>query len=271
MRGRKHAPVENDLSSVSRLLRYRRSAQEHDDVDELSKKLSNPVANLISVPFQSNFDFRAGAKDHGFSYGLNIQPVVPISINDDWLVISRTILPIGYRDYFPGETVFGIGDITQSFFFSPKATGPGGLTWGVGPVFLIPTATDDNLGSGKFGLGPTAVALTQRGSWTVGVLGSHIWSVAGAGNRTDVNETSLQPFVSYNLGGGRSIALNTESTYDWEADQWTVPINLSLSQVVPIGKQPVSFQIGARYYAEAPEGGPKWGIRAGITLLFPQK
>ncbi|MGK6315771.1 transporter [Neorhizobium sp. DT-125] len=244
-------------------------AQEHD-VDDLSKKLSNPVSNLISVPFQSNFDFGAGAEDDGFSYTLNIQPVIPISLNDDWLVISRTILPIGYRDYFPGETVFGIGDITQSFFFSPKAPGPGGLTWGVGPVFLIPTATDDNLGTGKFGLGPTAVVLTQRDSWTIGALGNHIWSVAGEGDREDVNATFLQPFVSYNLGNGRSISLNTESTYDWEADQWTVPINLSFSQVTHIGKQPVSFQIGVRYYADTPEGGPEWGIRAGITLLFPE-
>ncbi len=241
------------------------------DADELSKQLSNPVASLISVPFQSNFDFGAGSDGDGFSYTMNIQPVIPITLNDEWNIISRTILPIGYRDYFPGGTVFGLGDTTQSLFLSPKNPGPGGLIWGLGPAFLLPTATDDFLGTGKWGIGPTGVALVQKGPWTVGALVNHIWSVAGEGDRPDFDQTFLQPFVSYALGHGRSLTLNTESTYDWEAEQWTVPLNLMFAQVMKLGPQPVSLQIGGRYYAEKPEGGADWGLRANFTLLFPKK
>jgi hypothetical protein len=249
------------------------SVAAQEDGDELAKQLSNPIASLISVPLQSNFDFGAGVDGDGFAYTMNVQPVIPISISDDWNMISRTILPIGYRSYLPtpdGDT-FGLGDITQSLFFSPTAQGPGGLTWGVGPVFLIPTATDDFLGTGKFGIGPTAVALVQPDPWTVGILANHIWSVAGEDDREDVSQTFLQPFLAYSLGHGTTISLNTESSYDWEADQWTVPINLGVSQVFKIGDQAMSIQLGGKWYAEAPEGGPEWGIRTTLTFLFPRK
>ena len=244
-----------------------------DDADELAKKLSNPIASLISVPFQSNFDFGAGAGGDGFAFTTNIQPVIPISISDDWNMISRTILPIAYRDYLPppdGDT-FGLGDITQSLFFSPKNPGPSGIIWGAGPAFLIPTATDDFLGTGKFGAGPTAVVLKQTGPWTLGVLANHLWSVAGDDDRGEVNQTFLQPFAAYALGHGTTLSLNTESTYDWVSDQWTVPINLGVSQVFKIGDQALSFQVGGKYYAEAPEDGPEWGIRTTLTFLFPTR
>jgi hypothetical protein len=241
------------------------------DADELSKQLSNPVASLISVPFQSNFDWGAGPDGNGFSYLMNVQPVIPIALDDDWNLISRTILPITYKDYLPDGSEFGLGDTTQSFFLSPSKPGPGGLIWGLGPAILLPTATNDFLGSNKWGLGPTGVALVQKGPWTVGALVNHIWSVAGDDDASDVNQTFLQPFTSYALGHGRSLTLNTESTYDWEGEQWTVPINLMFAQVMKLGPQPVSLQIGGRYYAAKPEGGPDWGLRATFTLLFPKK
>lgn len=245
-------------------------ARSQSSADDLSQQLANPLASLISVPFQNNFDFKAGADKSGFAYGLNIQPVIPFSLNEDWNVISRTIIPLAYRDYTPDGSVFGLGDINASLFLSPKTTGPGGLIWGAGPVFLLPTATDDYLGGGKFGLGPTAVALVQRNNWTVGALGNHIWSVAGPSSRQDVSTSFLQPFVSYNFGKGRSMSLSMDSTYDWEAKHWTLPINLGATQVFKVSDQAMSVQVGGRYYADGPVGAPKWGLRTTLTLMFPE-
>jgi hypothetical protein len=245
-----------------------------EDSEELAKKLSNPVASLISVPLQSNFDFKIGPDDDGWRYQLNLQPVIPISIADDWNVISRTIMPLVYQnDIFPGAgDQFGLGDITQSLFFSPKAPSSfGGLIWGAGPVFLIPTATDDLLGSEKFGIGPTLVVLKQAGPWTIGILANHIWSVAGDDDRADISSTFLQPFVSYTTKDAWTFTLNTESSYDWKGEQWSVPVNAQVSKLVRLGKQPVSIGAGVRYWAESPESGPEgFGGRLIIAFLFPK-
>lgn len=242
-----------------------------DSAAELAKKLSNPVAALISVPFQNNFEFGGGPNGDGFRYTLNIQPVVPISLNTNWNLISRTILPIISQDDMVGtSSQSGLGDITQSLFFSPKAPTSGGWIWGAGPAFLIPTATDNLLGTQKFGLGPTAVLLKQENGWTYGALVNHIWSVVGNDNRQDVSSTFLQPFLTYTTKSHTTFVLNTESTYDWKNEQWTVPINLMVAQLVKIGDAPVQFQLGAKYYADGPTGAPDWGIRFAVILLFPK-
>jgi hypothetical protein len=165
----------------------------------------------------------------------------------------------------------GMGDIVQSFFFSPKQPTRGGVIWGVGPVLLLPTATDDMLGAEKFGLGPTFVALKQSKGWTYGLLANHIWSVAGEGARADVSASFLQPFCSYTTKTFTTIGATTESTYDWKTNQWTVPIIGYVSQLLRIGGQPVSIQLGGKYYAEGPRGTPDWGLRLNVTLLFPKK
>lgn len=240
------------------------------NTDELAKKLSNPIASLTSVPMQANFDFGGGADGDGNSFILNVQPVIPFKLNDNWTVISRTIIPLAYRDYGadPDGHVSGIGDITQSFFFSPSNS-KNGLTWGVGPVFLLPVASDDRMGSEKLGLGITGVVLKQTGRWTVGTLANHIWSVAGDDDRLDVNTTFLQPFVSYGLGKGQTISFNVESSYNWETEQATVPVNVGYSKVFKAGQQLMSFQVGAKYFADGPEAAPNWGLRTQLTLLFP--
>ena len=236
---------------------------------DLAKKLSNPVADLISVPLQGNYDFGIGPGD-GNKFTLNIQPVIPISINNDWNLISRTILPIvDQQGILPhgAADASGLGDVVQSFFFSPKSSDP---VWGLGPVILLPTATDDLLGSEKFGIGPTAVVLKQNGGWTYGALANHLWDVAGNDDRGSVNATFFQPFVSYSLPSATTFTFNVESTYDWDGRQWLVPLNLIVSQIVKLGCQPVQFSAGIRYYAEKPDGGPDWGLRLGMTFLFPK-
>lgn len=136
---------------------------------------------------------------------------------------------------------------------------------------LAPTATDQLLGTEKLGLGPTAVALTQRGPWTVGALANHIWSVAGDDDRADVNRTFLQPFIAYTTPGAWTFTLNTESTYDWDVDAWTVPVNAQVSKVVKFGLLPISLGAGVRYWAASPSSGPEGvGARLFLTFLFPR-
>ncbi len=244
------------------------------DSDALAKQLSNPIASLTSVPMQLNYDDGFGPSDDGYKLTLNVQPVIPVSLNEDWNLISRTILPIASQhDIFPGSgSQFGLGDTVQSLFFSPKALTASGWTWGVGPVFLVPTATDELLGGEKWGAGPTGVALKQTASgWTYGALFNHIWSFAGDGNRSDISATFLQPFIAKGLGKGRTVNVALESTYDWEAGQWTVPLNVGYSKVSRIGKQLVSYQGGIRYYLEASDTAPEWGLRFTFTLLYPRK
>jgi len=239
---------------------------------ELAKKLQNPVAALISVPLQNNFEFNGGPNNDGFKYQLNIQPVVPFSLNEDWNLISRTILPFIYQDDMiaKGTSQTGLGDTVQSLFFSPKAPTSGGIIWAVGPVFQLPTATDSLLGEEKWGAGPTALALKQQNGWTYGALFNHIWSFAGESDRRDVNRTFLQPFVSFTTKNQTTFGFNTETAYDWKRDQWTVPLIGSVSQLLKVGKLPVSLALGAKYYAEGPSSAPEWGLRFAVTLLFPK-
>jgi len=242
--------------------------------EELAKKAQNPIAAMISMPMQLNYDNRLGAGDDGRKWLLNVQPVIPFDLNPEWNLISRTVVPlIDQNDMAPGGTLdaSGIGDITQSLFFSPKSPTSGGWIWGAGPVFLLPTASDKVLGSEKWGLGPTAVVLRQHNGWTYGVLGNHIWSVAGEDKRDDISATYVQPFVGYTTRTFTTFMINTESTYDWKNKAWTVPINLTATQMLRVGGQPLTLQAGARYWAESPHGGPEgWGFRVAVTFLFPK-
>jgi len=238
---------------------------------ELAKATQNPIASLISVPLQNNFDWGGGPNGDGFQYKLNVQPVIPVSLSEDWNVISRTILPFVYQEKVIGtSSQSGLADTVQSFFFSPVKPAPGGWIWGAGPVLQIPTATDDLLGEEKWGAGPTGVALKQQGPWTYGLLFNHVWSFAGEGGRADVNRTFLEPFVSYTTKTFTSFAVNTESNYDWEHGQWLVPVNMVVQQLLKVGKQPIALQVGGRYYAEGPSGAPEWGLRFQVTFLFPK-
>jgi len=246
------------------------------DPEALAKKLSNPIAALISVPFQLNYDQDIGPLQEGERTLLNFQPVVPITLNDEWNVISRTIVPIVFEqdEIFPGSgDQSGLGDIVQSFFFSPKEPTAAGLIWGVGPVVLLPTASDTLLGSDQWALGPTAVGLKQAGPWTYGALANHLWGVKekGQDDRSELNATFVQPFVSYTTPTAWTYALNSEATYDWQASDWGVPLNALVSRLTRFGKLPVSVGFGLRYWVEHAENGPEGlGLRFVLTPLFPK-
>ncbi|MEM6483003.1 MAG: transporter [Pseudomonadota bacterium] len=244
--------------------------QAQQSEEELARQLSNPVAALISVPFQLNYDENIGADESGSRWVLNIQPVIPFDLSNNWNLISRTIVPVTSTDGIPpgSDRETGLGDTVQSFFFSPKQPSSGGWIWGAGPVFLLPTSTDDRFGPGEWGAGPTGVALRQTGAWTYGGLANHVWDIGGD---VDINQTFLQPFVSYTTPEAWTFSLNAETTYNWESEQWSVPINGVVTKLIQIGSQNVSVGGGVRYWADGPDSGPDgWGARFVVTLLFPR-
>lgn len=246
------------------------SAQGDADAD-LAKKLANPIASLTSVPFQLNVDGRIGPDREGERATLNIQPVVPFKLDGEMTLVSRTILPVISQTDVAGPSghQFGLGDTVQSFFLVPASDS--GLTWGAGPVFLLPTGSDRLLSSGKWGAGPTFVVLNQKNGWTVGVLANHVWSLAGDDDRAGISNTLLNPFINRTSKTALTVSLAADATYDWKNERWTMPVTLSASQLVRLGKQRASVGAAARYYVEATDGSPH-GLagRLFVTLLFPK-
>jgi len=241
--------------------------------EELALAAQNPMANMISFPIQNNTNFGFGPLEKTQNV-TNIQPVIPFNLTEDWLLISRTIAPVIYQPEFAhGQgSEFGLGDINQTLFIGPSD--PGSIIWGVGPIFLLPTATDNRLGTDKWGVGPAGVALTMRGPWVFGVLAQNIWSFAGDSDRDDVNQFLLNPFVNYNLGDGLVIGSVPIITANWKADsgeKWTVPIGLQVSKIMPIGKLPINWILGAYYNIEKPDNlGPDWTLRFQVNFMFPK-
>lgn len=243
-------------------------AKQGGDAD-LAQELSNPIANLITIPVQMNYDRGIGVDDDGWKLQTNIQPVIPFSVNDNWNLITRTIIPVIYQDdLFPGSgSDFGLGDINMSLFFSPKRPTSGGWLWGAGPVLLFPTATESLLGAEKWGAGPALVALTMRGPWTVGMLANHIWSYAGDSDRQDISSTFMQPFMAYTTPNAWTYSVQSETTYNWETEKWSVPVNVAVAKLVRWGKLPVSLQAGVGYWFESPDTGPE-GFRFRLQANF---
>ena len=240
--------------------------------EELAKETQNPVAKLISVPFQNNFNFNIGP-NHVTQYDLNIQPVIPISLNKDWNLITRTIMPIiSQPSAGPGiPSAAGLGDINPTFFLSP-AGGSKKFIWGLGPTFTLPTATEPLLGNQEWCAGPAAVVLTMQGHWVVGALANQQWSFAGWGNH-DVSTFLTQPFVNYNLRHGWYLSSGPIITANWEVsgrDAWTVPVGGGAGKLQFIGKLPVNLSLQAFANVVRPAGGPTWQLRFQIQFLFPK-
>jgi hypothetical protein len=251
------------------------AAAEEGDATKLAKAAQNPVADMISLPFQYNANFGVGP-DSDTQHVLNIQPVYPIGLSANWNLITRTIVPLLSQPAFAAgqERESGLGDIQLSLFLSPAKVG--GLIWGAGVIGQFDTATDDRLGSGKWGLGPTAVALKITGPWVVGGLINNVWSVAGDDDRADVNQMLFQPFVNYNFPqhAGRYVTFSPIVTANWEADSdntWTVPLGLGIGQIAKFGSVPVNLQASAYYNVEKPDVvGADWQLRLQAALLFPR-
>jgi len=253
---------------------------------ELAKEALNPVAALISLPLKYDYNSNIGPSDRGNQSVLTVQPVIPFSIGADWNLISRTIIPgISQHNVGPGAgtpdglgdvatgsgTQEGLGDTTQQFYFSPKKPTDGGWIWGAGPQILLPTG-GSKLTAGKWGLGATAVVLKQENGWTYGALVNQIWSISSDSQKSDYSVFYVQPFLAYTTKTYTTVGINTESTYNWKARQWLVPVNLTLTQILKVRNQPLSLQVGVRYWADTPERvGPKdWGYRMQLTFLFPK-
>lgn len=266
----KSRPLKFFLLALFLIFFYTTQAQT-DDPAELAKKLANPVASLISLPFQNNIDQGIGNLK-GSRYTLNVQPVIPITLTKSINVITRVIIP--YVSQFNitgiGQHQSGLSDIVASAFFSPTAS-KNGITWGAGPVFLFPTGTNDYLTAKKFGVGPTVVALKQTGGWTYGTLLNQIWSLAGFENREDINQLFINPFIAYNWKSGSGITAAFEWSQNWKSSQTSVYFIPMFSGLTSFGNQKVLLAIGPRFNVSAPgEIKSKFGLRGSLALLFPK-
>ncbi|MHC5146268.1 MAG: neuromedin U [Planctomycetota bacterium] len=243
---------------------------EEDNATELAKATQNPIADLISLPFQWNVGFDTGPDNHTSSV-LNIQPVIPLSLNNDWNLITRTIVPIINQPPVGGldRQEWELGNTQFSGFFSPKDSGE--WIWGFGPIFEFPTHTNDVLASDNYSVGPTFVALKMDGPWVYGGLINQLWSFYG--DDPEVNKMLIQPFINYNLDDGWYLSSGPIITADWKAknsDQWTIPVGGGIGKIVKIGKLPLNISTQVFYNVETPENGSDWSARFQLQFLFPK-
>ena len=240
---------------------------------DLAQELNNPIADLMTIPIQMTYDRDYNAQDSGKKLQTNIQPVIPFKLNDDWNVITRTVLPlISQKNITSGSgSQFGLGDTSISLYASPSKPTDDGIIWGAGPILLLPTATDSLLGGEKWGAGPSGIVLTMRGPWTIGGLANHTWSYAGKSQRADVNASLLQPFAAYTWPNAWTVSVQSEMTYNWTTEKWSVPLNLAAAKLTFLGKLPVSLQAGVGYWLDSPETGPEgWRFRLQANIVLPK-
>jgi hypothetical protein len=243
--------------------------------ESMAKDLANPIAAQTTLLFQNDYDWGLGPSNHGSQYTLTVQPLIPITLNSNWNLISRTSLPFLHQSRTaPGQDrSSGIGDIEQDLFLSPNAPTKRGWVWGIGPVLVLPTAADD-LGAKKWSAGPTAAAIKQQGPWTIGILVNHVWSFEGDRRADTVSATYLQPLVSYTAKTATTLTATAETTYDWTHRAWTAPVDVTVAQLFdarPHGLPvPVQIEVGYRFYLDAPGNHPDGGVRVNLTVLIPR-
>jgi hypothetical protein len=251
-----------------------RDGQESTSEGELAKKTQNPVADLISVPIQNNFNFNIGPYNQTQSV-FNIQPVVPIKLNDDFNLITRTILPVvDQPDPVSNTSQFGLGNLNTTLFLSPSKSKA--VTWGVGPILSFPTKTNDLLGSNTFTIGPSAVVVGMPKDWVIGVLANQQWSIGDAAPNQRVNAMLIQPFINYNLPKGWYLTSSPIITANWEAsgsqssNRWVIPVGAGFGKIVKTGGPPLNVNLQGFYNVVSPNQGPDWQLRFQVALLFPK-
>jgi len=235
----------------------------------LAKQAQNPVADMVSVPVQFNWYTGGGLGDETMQV-TNIQPVFPLGLDQDWLLVARTIVPVVNAPAPFGERSTGIGDIQEQLYLTP--TKSSAWVYGFGPVFSFPTATNDALTTGQFALGPTFVILTMPGKWVIGAVVNNLWRIAGSDNTTAINAFFAQPFINFNLKRGWAISTSPAITADWNApsgQEWTVPVGLGVSKVDRIGKQPVNLSLQYYHNVVRPDNAGADVVRMQFTLLYP--
>jgi hypothetical protein len=256
---------------LARSAEAQQASEGSPETADLAKQLSNPIASLVSVPFQFNWEQNVGPSELT-RFILNVQPVMPFTVNENVNLIVRLIAPLVSQPplFDGGMATFGMGDITTSFFISPSKSTR--LIWGAGPVIVLPSTSEPTLGTGKWSAGPTIVALKQAGPWTVGALWNQVWSFSGDRTRSDVNQMFFQPFVSYQATHTITLTAQSETTANWEVDEgrWTVPFNVVVSKLSSFGTFPASYQLGFGVFPVHPDVGPSWKVRAAIVVLLPR-
>jgi hypothetical protein len=241
-----------------------------DEATRLAKATQNPVADLVSLPFQFNFNTGGGLDDQTF-FNLNFQPVMPVKgVVPNWTIIARTIVPYVSVPAGGGTRQGGLGDIQGQFFLTPAQSGK--LIWGVGPILSLPTATADAARTGSWAIGPTAVFLTSTGPWVLGALINNLWTFADEGGSPEVNQFTLQPFINYNFGHGWAVASAPLITANWDApsgEEWNVPLGAGISKTTVFNGRPIS--VGVQYYhnVERPSGSAANQVRIQLSLLYP--
>ena len=255
-------------------------SQESQSLAEVGAQLANPVSSVWSIVFQNNFTFLEGdpSDKTRFLYNLNFQPVLPVPLTDNWNLITRPVFPFifGQPVLNTGsefDSKSGLGDIAMVNLLSPNKAS--GFLWGLGPTWIFPTATNDNLGQEKWQVGPAAVGLFLSKDWIFGAFPQQWWSYAGKDDRPDTSQMNIQYFVWRLLPGAWQFGTGGPNvTINWKADddnKVNLPIGAGVAKTVKLGNLPVKFQIEGSYSVVHQDFlSPRWNIRFTITPVIPR-
>ena len=235
---------------------------------DIAREDQNPITRFYTVRFEDNAQFGFGPDDEVLNF-FRIQPLVPVKLSEDWHLVTRAIIPIVHQPW--PESTDGLSDIGLNFFLTPGRAGK--FIWGVGPALILPTATDDKIGTEKWSAGPAVAAVYYTGPWVIGAVAQNVWSFAGEDERNDVNLMTVRPLINYNLPNGWYLSSSPSIAANWEAkedDRWLVPVGGGVGKIFTIGNQRMSALLESYYHIKSPDIGPDWQLRFQLSFLFPE-